>query len=71
MAKWYTAEELAENLKLSPQTIRAWITSGKVKATKFGRAWRITEAEVTRITQEGIADDGAVDAPGKDNTPKT
>lgn len=51
-AEFYTTEELAEYLKLSEQTIRLWIRSGKVKSYKFGRAHRIPIDEVRRLLDE-------------------
>jgi excisionase family DNA binding protein len=56
--EFYTAEELANYLKVSSQTVRAWIRERKVKAVKFGRAWRITKDEVQRLVREGVPDDG-------------
>lgn len=55
--KFYTAEELADYIKVSGQTVRAWIRDGKVHATKFGRSWRIAEEEVRRIVAEGVEED--------------
>lgn len=52
--RFYSAEELAEYLKLGPQTVRAWIREGKVKAIKFGRSWRIADDELKRILAEGV-----------------
>ncbi len=48
---FYTPEEVADYLKLSIQTIRSWINSGKIKAARFGRQYRITGAELERIKQ--------------------
>lgn len=54
--EFYTAEELADRLKVSSQTVRAWIRDEKITAVKFGRAWRITRAEVERIAREGVSE---------------
>ena len=45
-------------MKVSSQTVRAWIREGKVKAVKFGRAWRISKTEVQRLVTEGVPEDG-------------
>ena len=55
--KFYTAEELADYLKVDGQTVRAWIRAGKVKAVKFGRSWRIADDELKRIVTEGVPED--------------
>ncbi len=49
---FWTAEELADYLKVDDQTVRAWIRAGKVKAVKFGRSWRIADEELKRILGE-------------------
>lgn len=51
---WFTPNELADKLKISEQTVRLWVRQGKVKARKFGRAWRIPGAEVERVLEQGI-----------------
>ena len=56
--EFYTAEELADYLKVSSQTVRAWIREKKIKAVKFGRAWRISKAELQRLVTEGVPEDG-------------
>jgi excisionase family DNA binding protein len=56
--QFWTAEELADYLKVGAQTVRAWVRSGKVKAVKFGRSWRIADEELKRIIAEGVPEDG-------------
>lgn len=51
---FYTPQELAKRLKVTPQAIHNWITAGKIASVKFGRARRIPTAEVERILREGI-----------------
>jgi len=41
--KFYTIPETAEALKVTPQTIRAWIKQGKIKSQRIGRPILITE----------------------------
>lgn len=55
--EFYTADELADYLKVSPQTVRAWIREKKVKAVKFGRSWRITNDELKRLVTEGVPEE--------------
>lgn len=56
--EFFTAEELADYLKVSSQTVRAWIREKKVRAIKFGRSWRIPSDELRRIVAEGVPEDG-------------
>ena len=38
----------------SEHTIRNWIKSGILNATKLGRDWEISEEEVERIKRDGL-----------------
>jgi excisionase family DNA binding protein len=64
--EFYTAEELADYLKISSQTVRAWIREKKIAAVKFGRAWRITKTEVERLKREGVPEDGDESEPSQE-----
>jgi len=55
---FYTVDELAEMLKVSTQTIRAWIKSGKLKSFKIGKAHRIPDTEVQRLIAESHGQQG-------------
>jgi len=41
--KFYTIPETAQALKVTPQTIRAWIKQGRLKGQRIGRPILITE----------------------------
>jgi excisionase family DNA binding protein len=41
-----TVREVAEVLKLKESTIRQMIASGKLRAIKFGREWRVTHLDL-------------------------
>jgi excisionase family DNA binding protein len=41
-----TIEEVAVELKLTPQTVRNWIKSGKLRATKHGHVFRVTREDL-------------------------
>lgn len=43
-----TIEEVAEYLKLKPQTIYTWAQTGKIPAAKLGKEWRFSK----RILEE-------------------
>ena len=39
-----TPEEVAEKLKMTPQTVRAYLRQGKIRGLQVGGKWRMTEA---------------------------
>lgn len=41
-----TIEEVAERLKLHPNTVRRYARWGKLPAVKFGRVWRVEEKDL-------------------------
>jgi len=51
--KFYTIPETAQALRVTPQTIRAWIKQGKLKGQRIGRPILITENNLKEFLQEG------------------
>lgn len=51
--KLYTVEETAQALRLSVRTVYQWVYDGKLKASKVGSKWLITEAEIKKVITEG------------------
>lgn len=49
-----TIKEVAENLKVCQMTVFRAIYSGKIKAVKMGKGWRVSKEEVERIKREGF-----------------
>ncbi len=49
--KFYTLLETAEALKVTPQTIRAWIKQGRIKSQRIGRPILITEKNLREFLQ--------------------
>ncbi len=41
-----TLKEVAQRLKLHPNTLRRYAKEGKLPAMKFGRVWRIEEKDL-------------------------
>jgi len=41
-------------LNRSTKTVRTWIKSGVLRATKLGRDWEVSEEEVERVKREGL-----------------
>jgi len=50
--KFYTIPETAQALKVTPQTIRAWIKQGKLKGQRIGRPILITEKNIKEFLKE-------------------
>jgi excisionase family DNA binding protein len=48
-----TVRETAEELGLSPATIRAWIRQRRIGYVRLGRAVRIPDREIQRIVERG------------------
>ncbi len=49
MAKWLKCDAVAELLSVKVTTIWDWIKTGKLKAYKIGKSYRIDEADVERM----------------------
>src|SRR5437016_7906880 len=48
-----TVAEVAEMLKLNPQTVRNWIDQGSLPALRVGRRVRIKRSDLERMLEEG------------------
>lgn len=44
-----TVSEVATALRVSPATVRRWLTADDLHGVKVGKAWRIPETEVERV----------------------
>jgi len=49
--KFYTAEELAKELRVNIMTIYRYIKAGKLKAYKIGKEFRIDKKEFNKFLQ--------------------
>jgi excisionase family DNA binding protein len=49
--KFYTIPETAQALRVTPQTIRAWIKQGRIKSQRIGRPILITESNLREFLQ--------------------
>ena len=54
-----TVAEVAEMLKLNPQTVRNWIDQGSLPAVRVGRRVRILRSDFERLVEEGYKTAGA------------
>ena len=52
--KMVSLYEAADILNVHANTLKKWISQGKVNAVKMGRAWKLSEDEVERIKKEGV-----------------
>ncbi|MDP9314608.1 MAG: helix-turn-helix domain-containing protein [Chloroflexota bacterium] len=51
--KFYTPDEIAQELKVTPQAVYNWITKGRLEAIKIGRIVRVPGAAYERLLSEG------------------
>ena len=51
--EYLTVNEIAEHLKLNPQTLRNWIDQNRLPAVRIGRRVRVRRADLDRILAEG------------------
>ena len=51
----FTVEEVAERLKVHPESVRRWLRDGRMRGFRMARraGWRVTEAEVRRFLEAG------------------
>ena len=61
----FTVAEVAERLRVHPDTLRRWLRSGRLKGVMMGGrsgGYRIKESEVVRVENEGVPDLGKLRA---------
>jgi excisionase family DNA binding protein len=52
--KFYTIPETAQALRVTPQTIRAWIKQGRLKSQRIGRPILITESNLRDFLGDAV-----------------
>lgn len=50
--QWLKVEDIARELDLHVNTVRGWIRDGKLKATRFGRDYRVKREDFDKFVQE-------------------
>jgi len=50
--KFYTVQEVAKALRVTPQTVRAYIKRGKLKGKRIGRPILITENNLKEFLRD-------------------
>lgn len=51
--KVYTLEEIAELLHITRRTLYTYVKTGKLKAVKVGKYWRVTEKNLDAFLAKG------------------
>jgi excisionase family DNA binding protein len=52
-----TVDEVAQQLRLNPETVRRWLKSGRMRGHRLGgdrAGWRIPESEIQRVLTETL-----------------
>lgn len=59
MVKTYTIRQASKALGMSVRTVREWVWTGKLKASKYpgSNMWRISESEIKKIMTGTETDD--------------
>ena len=60
-----TIEELADYLKLKPQTIYKWAQTGKIPGAKFGKEWRFRRSLIEQWIDSHISSSANTKAKGQ------
>lgn len=62
--EYLTVNEIAERLKLNPQTVRNWIDQGRLPALRIGRRIRVRRADLDRVLQQSSTTVASAQSPG-------
>jgi excisionase family DNA binding protein len=55
IARFYTVDQIAELLVVSPRSVRRWIAEGALSPHRFGRQVRISETDLRAFVTAGRA----------------
>ena len=47
-----TPEEVAERLGIKPNTVKGYFRTGRIKAIKVGKLWRVRESDLQKHIEE-------------------
>jgi len=50
----YTTNQVAKLLQIHPLTVLKYINSGKLRAIKLGRVYRVTETSLQKFLEDGM-----------------
>jgi excisionase family DNA binding protein len=60
LREFYRIEDIAARLRLAQSTIRHAIKTGKLRAVKAGKQWRITESDLDAYLQPSVPEEKEV-----------
>lgn len=52
--KFYSIDEVASIIQVTRRAIYNYLKTGKLKATKFGKYWRVSEADLKEFLSKGV-----------------
>ena len=55
--KFYSIDEVASMIQVTRRAIYNYLKTGKLKATKFGKYWRVSEADLKEFLNNGVSYD--------------
>src|ERR1700759_1367695 len=59
MDPWLTVQQVSEELKIHPATVRVWIRQGRLNAVRAGKGFRLRRSDVDRaLGSEASPDSG-------------
>ena len=53
MPKYLTVAEVADLIRVHPETVRVYLKKGKIKGLKLDRAWRISKKALSHFLKVG------------------
>lgn len=53
MSRYLTVAEVADLLRVHPETIRTYLKGGKIKGLKLEREWRISDSALSTFLKKG------------------
>ena len=51
---YYSVDQISKLLDMHPKTIQRYIREGKLRATKFGKSYRISGQDLSTFTEHSI-----------------
>jgi len=54
--RWMTTQEIAEEMGVSPSTIRRWLKDGRLQGRRIGRRWLVPPQERVELTPQEAAE---------------
>jgi excisionase family DNA binding protein len=51
--RWFTVEQIAQQLQVSEQTVRRWLRDGSIRGHSFGgkAGWRVKESDLNAFLE--------------------